>query len=125
MFVIIRELAVSEYIPKILPPHWQIIDAWGDGWRYRTRDGLAVIVSTAQYEDGREWMHISVSRKDRLPSWDDLKHVKEVIVGNDRYAYQVFPPASQYVNIHQFCLHMWAPLTGSLPVPEFGSEGTI
>jgi hypothetical protein len=82
---------------------------------------LGVIVDTADHEDGRDWMHISVSRPDRLPSWDDLKFVKEVFA-RDRYAYQVLPPPERYINIHPFALHMRVPLTGN-PFPDFTRGG--
>lgn len=120
------DLPLSDYLPKVLPDHWRIIDRFGDGNRYATRDGLLVIASTAPFEeDAREWLHVSVSRKDRLPSYDDMKHVKEVVIGNDRWAAMFLPPVALHVNIHQFCLHWYSPLTGSLPWPEFGREGTI
>lgn len=119
-----RDLPLSEWLPKILPDGWRIVQPWGDGYAYQLRDGLRVICSTAEYE-GREWMHVSMSRKDRLPSYNDMKHVKEVLIGNQRWAAQLFPPACDHVNIHEFCLHLWCPLTGSLPWPNFGEGGTI
>lgn len=125
MKIEVRDFPLSDYIPKVIPSDWQILQPFGDGYAYKTRDGLRIIASTADYEDGREWLHVSVSRADRLPNWDDLKRVKNVIVGMDRFAYQIFPPASEHVNIHEFCLHLWAPLTGSLPIPNFGAGGTI
>jgi hypothetical protein len=119
-----RDLPLSQYVRTVLPDGWRIVQPFGDGYAYEERTGLRVIVSTADYDD-REWMHVSVSRKDRIPSYEDLKYVKEIMVGNDRWAAQLFPPAADHVNIHQFCLHLWVPLTGSLPWPNFGEGGTI
>jgi hypothetical protein len=119
-----RDLPVSAYLPRVLPDGWRVIDRWGDGYRYIHRGGLRVICDTAPI-DGREWMHVSCSREDRLPSWDDMKHAKETFVGNDRYAYQVFPPASKYVNHHPFVLHMYVALTGKPPLPDFTFEGKM
>jgi hypothetical protein len=115
----------THVLPRVLPSDWRFLQPFGDGYAVQNLNGLRVLASSAPFEDGREWLHVSMSRKDRLPSYDDMKHVKAVFVGNDRYAIQVFPPASQHVNIHQFCLHLWCPLTGSLPFPEFGAGGTI
>jgi hypothetical protein len=111
-------------MPRILPDGWTVLQRFGDGNAYQYRNGLRVIVSCADYEDGREWMHISMSRKDRMPTYDDMKFVKNTFA-EKRFAYQVFPPPSDNVNIHQFCLHLWVPLTGELPIPNFGSGGTI
>jgi len=66
---------------------------------------LRVIVSVEQHSDGR-WLHVSISRADRLPSWDELKRVKADFMG-DRWAVQFLPPASHYVNEHPNCLHLW------------------
>jgi hypothetical protein len=120
----IAALPLSEYVRRVYPAGWTIVERWGDGYRLQERSGLRVIVSTAEYE-GCDWMHVSLSRKDRLPSYDDMKYVKEVIIGNDRCAVEFYPPAARHVNIHQFCRHLWCPLTGGEPWPLFGEEGTI
>lgn len=118
-----RDLPVSEFIPRVLPDGWRLVQPFGDGNAYKHRSGLRVIVTTADFEDGRDWMHVSLSREDRLPSYDDLRHVKSTFVGDNRYAYQVFPPALKHINIHSFCLHLWAPLTGTVPLPDFTRGG--
>lgn len=118
-----RTLPLHDVIPRVLPDGWQVLQPFGDGNAYQHRAGLRVIVSTADFPDGRDWMHISVSRKDRLPSWDDLKLVKNTFAGVQRVAYQVIAPADEHVNIHDFCLHLWTPLTGERPLPDF-TRGT-
>ena len=117
---------VHESIPRVLPVGWEVIQRFGDGNAYQHSRGLRVIVSTAPFEEdnGREWMHISVSRKERCPSYDDMKFVK-MAFAESRFGYMVFPPPSENVNIHEFCLHIWVPLTGELPMPNFGAGGTI
>jgi hypothetical protein len=83
-----------------------------------------MIVSAADYQ-GYDWIHGSVSRKDRLPDYDDLVKLKEFAFGPDRYAYQVFPPDDKHVNIHPNCLHLWGRLDGSAALPEFSKGGSI
>lgn len=119
-----QTLPLSEHVRRVYPDGWSIVQRWGDGFALVERSGLSVLVTTAPYED-REWMHVSLSRRDRIPSYDDMKYVKEVVIGNDRWAAQLFPPASEHVNIHPFCLHLWVPLGGPLPWPNFGEGGTI
>ena len=119
-----RAIALNEFLPRVLPLGWTFIDDFGDGYRCKHRSGLQVIASGAEYE-GREWLHVSMSRIDRMPSYEDMKHVKETVIGNQRWAAQLFPPAEQHVNIHHFCLHLWCPATGTLPWPNFGEGGTI
>jgi hypothetical protein len=48
-----------------------------------------------------------VSRKKYIPSRLDMVMVNEAFIG-DRYAYAVFPPSEQYVNVHLNCLHLWS-----------------
>jgi len=51
--------------------------------------------------------HVSVSRNDRLPSWDELKYIRYKYCDPDKFYVMVFPPEQYYVNIHQFCFHLW------------------
>ncbi len=86
-------------------------------FRSKTR-GLFVMVSGAIELDGRRWIHVSVSRRDRLPSYDDLAAVKRTFVGDDRRALQVFAPVGEHFNLHRFCLHLWTCLDGD-GLPDF------
>jgi len=84
----------------------------------------SVIVSQAE-RDGTEWIHASIAREQFMPSYADLVILKQGVFGPDRYAYQVFPPASQHVNIHERALHLWGRADGKPQLPEFGCDGTI
>lgn len=121
-FVDITELPLHDAIPRVLPDGWKQLQRFGDGCAYQYRSGLRVIVTTAPFEDGREWMHISVSRRDRTPSYEDLKFVK-MTFAEKRWGYQVFPPPDDNISIHATCLHIWVPLTGSLPLPGLRRTG--
>ena len=74
------------------------------------KDGLQVLVSTDKIdEDGGWWLHVSTSRPDRLPSWEDLRLVKDLFIGRQNEAIQVLPADRDYVNLHPNCLHLWSP----------------
>jgi hypothetical protein len=113
-------------IPQQFPSSVRLIKQGLDGAAYRVQNGrfagLKVIVSVAIEGDGKAWLHVSCSRRDRLPSWEDLKFVKETFIGESNYAYQIFPPKSQYVNIHPYCLHLYHCLEEA-PLPEFSFLG--
>lgn len=85
---------------------------------FKHRDGLAVIVSEAEYADGRWWLHVSFSRAKRIPSYMDIANVKKLFVGDERWAIQVFPEASKHVNIHSYCLHLFS-TTAEGVLPDF------
>jgi hypothetical protein len=89
----------------------------------RTRK-LGAMFSVERERDGKRWIHISVSHRDRIPTWDELRHVKDWMIGKDKLAIQVLPPDDQYVNIHPRTLHLWHCLDGD-PVPDLRHHGAI
>lgn len=104
-----------------LPRGWELLQKWGDGWACRQKDGgLRVIVDCEPKADGHEWIHVSYSRAKETPNHADTVRVKEAFLG-DRYAYAVFPPSENYVNIHAHCLHLWARADGAAVLPEFSA----
>lgn len=107
---------------------WDIPREFGpDGWSIDRKDGTARIIvtlgPTPDPADG-DWLHASISTKDRMPTYDELVMMHKA-VWPDGYAYQCFVPATQHVNIHPFALHLFGKLDGSRCLPEFGAMGTI
>ena len=66
--------------------------------------GCVVIIT----KDAGLW-HMSISRKDRLPNYDELKTARYQFFEDVPYMVQIFPPKEHFVNIHQFTLHLWEP----------------
>jgi len=102
-----------------LPPGWKVLDYSPVMSWYRSQDGLRVGLSVNKEQDGRLWLHASFSRDFRMPSYEDMKTVKRIFVGQDRVAYQVFPKAESHANAMQFCLHLFSLLDGSEALPDF------
>lgn len=63
-------------------------------------------------EDG--WEHVSIvpKKKFAMPTWEDMAMLKEIFFGEEEEAYQIMPKHSEYVNIHERCLHLWRPANG-------------
>jgi hypothetical protein len=76
------------------------------------RIALRVLASN---DDG--WDHISVSLSDRTPSWDEMEFVKNLFFERDEVAMQLHVPATDHVNNHPFCLHLWRPHDQPIPRP--------
>jgi len=112
----------KSFVPKLLPAKWQVLQENDDGAWFVSTTGLRVVLSAALEQDKRRWLHISVSKREALPSWEDLKEVKSLFIGDDRTAIQVFPPKAQWVNIHPNTLHLWTCLDGDV-LPDF-TNGT-
>lgn len=110
---------IAELLPLVLPPYWREAERRVDGCAYvQSLTGLVVILSANREGDGRRWLHLSVSRRNRLPSWEDLREVKAIFLGPTRKAIQILPPEAEYVNLHPYVLHLWACLDGD-PLPDF------
>lgn len=106
------------------PKGWEVIKQWGDGFAVRQiSGGLRVIVDCETKEDGREWLHVSASREKWNPTHEDMALVKRDFIGEDRYAYSVWAPSHNHVNIHPYCLHLWALMDSpdGKVLPEFSA----
>ena len=68
--------------------------------------------------DGKIWVHISASRRNKVPSWDDLMMIKCQFLGENKKAIQVLAPRSEHVNICSNCLHIWHCVDND-PLPDF------
>lgn len=70
------------------------------------RGPVRAIVGREPVTEGDLRWHVSVSRPDRLPLWDDL-----VTAAHDLRPGVVFvvgvPPRSWWINVHKYTLHMW------------------
>lgn len=84
------------------------------------RQTVAVIAS-----EGEGWCHVSVSRTDRTPTWDEMCEVKDLFFGPDEWVVQFHPAASDYVNVHQHCLHLWQPIGVEVLKPPVWMVGPV
>ena len=74
--------------------------------------GLGVIFS-----NGEGWQHVSVSRRRRTPSYEDMDEIKREFWSDDVCVMQLHVPVSDHVNCHSYCLHLWCPLDAEIPRP--------
>lgn len=63
------------------------------------------------------WEHVSVSRRNRCPNWAEMSHVKSLFFKEDETVMQLHVPASDHVNDHPYCLHLWRPTQQEIPRP--------
>jgi hypothetical protein len=104
--------------------NWPMIQEANDGFIFRSANGIDVIIS-GQIEDGKRWLHVSLSRKHRMPTYEDIALVKRAFIGDGLKAIMIFPERKYHVNLHSFCLHLWACLEDD-QLPKFSHGlGTI
>lgn len=95
---------------KPAPNHWleqkriqgppnENIGAFEDG-------AFQIIVS-----EGLGWDHVSVSRRDRTPTWEEMDRIKRRIFRDDEVVMQLHVSDGRKVNVHEHCLHLWRPQT--------------
>lgn len=93
-----------------------------DGWAFHHLTGSGSVVIICADHDGDDWVHASIAWRDHMPTYADLKHLHDAVFG-DGWAYQVFAPPSDHVNIHQHALHLFGRLDGKPALPDF-TDGT-
>lgn len=69
--------------------------------------------------DGMNWEHVSVSLPGvhRCPTWEEMCLVKSLFWDDDDCVMQLHPPLTEFVNNHQYCLHLWRPIGAEIPLP--------
>lgn len=66
---------------------------------------------------GAGWEHCSVSMPNRCPSWEQMCSMKELLWNDDEVCMQLHPAKKDYINIHNYCLHIWKPIDKEIPTP--------
>lgn len=77
---------------------------------------------TGGVDGAEEWEHVSVHVVDdagvpRLPTWNEMRYVKEMFWEDDENVVQFHPTEDAYVNIHEYVLHLWRWKKGPFPTP--------
>lgn len=79
--------------------------------------GTRLKILSSGPDDNTGWEHVSVSTEHRPPNWQEMCFVKDVFWEDEECVMQLHPPRSQYVNCHEYCLHLWRPIDGKIPMP--------
>lgn len=64
------------------------------------------------------WEHVSVSFPRRCPTWDEMCAAKDIFWQAEECCVEYHPPKSEYINIHDYCLHIWRPKNGQIAQPD-------
>lgn len=114
--------ALAEVAPRVLPPSWREESHRIPGLDVRSFSsafGLRVFLGVEDRGRGTGWwLHVSVSRATKLPTWADLREVKDLFIGRDRCALHLLPPEEHYVNLHPYTLHLWSRLDADTVPPK-------
>lgn len=80
--------------------------------RWVCDDGLLVLVSLdplphKAIKSKSLFLHISISRPNRYPGWDEQVQVVEAIAGKDLDMAMIKPRRDDYLSLHRYCFHWW------------------
>jgi hypothetical protein len=80
------------------------------------KTGSTAIVICENYGD---WEHVSVTifEEERCPFWNEMCEIKDLFFNENEVVMQIHPKKIDYVNFHEFCLHMWRPNKEQIPLP--------
>lgn len=68
--------------------------------------------------NGGGWEHVSVSRPNaKIPTWEEMCAIKDMFFREEEVVVQYHPKKSEYVNIHEGCLHLWRPTNETMLMP--------
>ncbi len=107
--------------PVVLPASWRELQnqLQIDVRVYENAFGLRVLVGVENRGPGVGWwVHVSMSRASKLPSWADVREVKDLFIGRDRCAVHLLPPEAFYINLHPFTFHLWSRLDAPTVPPR-------
>lgn len=68
---------------------------------------------------GDGWDHVSVSTRDRCPTWEEMDRIKRIFFKPAEVAMQLHLPADDHINCHPYTLHIWRPhgVKRAIPLP--------
>lgn len=79
--------------------------------------GMELKVLASCGDDEVPWEHVSVSLAKRCPNWPEMCFIKDLFWSEEEVVMQLHPRRSEYVNNHDYCLHLWRPLREQIPTP--------
>jgi len=122
---------LANYLPDVPPKGWTFYAeftkgmgdgaAWYRGKNRRDPNWTTVFITGADL-DGKRWLHFSIAKPSRLPTWQELVGAKNLFLGEETLAILPFVPKSRWISIHDFCLHLWRCVDGD-PIPDFARGG--
>ena len=71
------------------------------------------------WSNGGGWEHVSIApyKSSHIPSWEEMCRVKDMFFTEEEVVVQYHPAKKDYVNNVPNCLHLWKPISETMPVP--------
>ena len=70
------------------------------------KGGCRIIIAREVYNSHELRWHMSISRNDRYPSWDEIRDARYALLPDDVTIAMLLPPKAEYVDLHPNCFHL-------------------
>lgn len=94
----------------------RIGDDGGMGWAHLASSKKPYPAAVV-FSWGGGWEHVSVSFKNRTPTWEEMAEIKQMFFYPNEVAVEYHPAQADYVNQMPYCLHIWRSLNQPMPTP--------
>ena len=74
-----------------------------------------------EYHPDGPWMHLSLSTSFRYPTWEEILDCRYTFLKDSEEVFQYLPKKAEYLNLHPYCFHLWAPV-GRRVTPGVGHQ---
>lgn len=76
---------------------------------YRMGECSVILAREPAGANGERLWHLTISRPDRHPSWDEIKTARYRLLPDDRCFGMLLPPSAAYVNVPEqnHVFHLW------------------
>jgi len=98
--------------PRVITMVPQVLSLGAYVRRENQRSPLRALVTVDFYGADGDWLHLSISRSSRLPTWADLCAARDELGYADRTLCKLLPPATHWLNVHEYTLHLFCRLDG-------------
>jgi hypothetical protein len=119
--VINHDGIVADIVVRMMRRHWDLDEERENGASFRRRKqriDYLVLFTLRKYDDGKRWIHLSMSRGDKkLPTWSEMTWLRDEFIGKDTKAIIVLAPAAEHCNLAE-AHHIWHCVDGD-PLPDF------
>lgn len=90
-------------------------DGFNGAFRVKVRGKTYILLIS----DGGGWEHVSVEvgSAKRIPTWEEMCRIKDLIWNEDEVVIQIHPAKKDYVMVHYYVLHLWRPVDQEIPLP--------
>lgn len=108
---------MSLRIPLDWEPYRKAIPGYPSGDRHNGAFAFPAIGTSVIVSNGGGWEHVSVSREDRCPIWEEMDGMKRSLWEPQDAVIQLHVPVDEHINVHPYCLHLWRPIDQAIPLP--------